>query len=297
MEEAVAPAPAAAPPAPRLGLSSPLSVALPTERDLRLTATLEEELRAQGLYESEQQRRQRERALELLTEAVEEWVQTVSAGKGKGLDVEASLLTFGSYRLGVHPPDADIDCLLVAPGHCDRAVDFFGIFLDLLAMRGDVTELQPVPDAFTPVAKFRLHGIAIDLLFARLLVPSVPASLVDVRGDRRDDPLLATLDPSDEPSVRSLNGGEWDSIDLMGCNNRNWGGKETQGVTLPVFTPDCIFSRDCVSYVYASSMGSSPAPPSPLLPAHHHHHHHHHHRRSSIVKPRSVSGFLMAQKR
>jgi poly(A) polymerase len=192
--------------APRLGLSSPLSVALPTERDLRLTAALEEELKAQGLYESEPQQRQRERALELLTEAVEEWVQTVSAGKGKGLDTQASLLTFGSYRLGVHPPDADIDCLLVAPGHCDRAVDFFGIFLDMLAMRPDVSELQPVPDAFTPVAKFRLHGIAIDLLFARLLVPSVPASLVHVYGDRRDESLLATLEPSDEPSVRSLNG-------------------------------------------------------------------------------------------
>ena len=28
-------------------------------------------------------------------------MQTVSAGKGKGLDVRAHLLTFGSYRLGV----------------------------------------------------------------------------------------------------------------------------------------------------------------------------------------------------
>lgn len=191
---------------PRLGLTSPLSVAPPTERDLRLTAALEEELRVHGLYESDHQRRQRDRALELLSEAVEEWVQTVSAGKGKGLDVEASLLTFGSYRLDVHPPDADIDCLLVAPGHCDRAVDFFGIFLDLLAMRSDVSELHPVPDAFTPVAKFRLNGIAIDLLFARLNVPSVPTSLVDIQGDRRDEPLLAMLEPSDKPSVRSLNG-------------------------------------------------------------------------------------------
>jgi poly(A) polymerase len=159
------------------------------------------------VYESQPQRRHRERALELLSEAVETWVHLVSAGKGKGLDVEASLLTFGSYRLDVHSPDADIDCLLVAPGHCDRSYDFFVVFLHVLEQRSDVTELQPVPDAYTPVVKFRLNGIAIDLLFARLVVPSVPRRLVDVFGDRRDDPLLAKLEPSDEPSVRSLNGG------------------------------------------------------------------------------------------
>ena len=176
-----------------LGVTSPVSIARPTERDVRLTADLEGEMRAQGLYEAEPQRLQRERALALLSEAVDEWVQTVSAGKGEELAAQASLLTFGSYHLGVHPPDADIDVLLVAPGHCDRSVDFFGILVAMLTMRDDVSDMQPVPDAFTPVAKFRLHGIAIDLLFARLLVPSVPPLLVDVRGDRRDEPLLALL--------------------------------------------------------------------------------------------------------
>ena len=60
-------------------------------------------------------------------------------------DVKASpaLLSFGSYRLGVHTPDADVDCLVLAPRHVTRQ-DFFGGWVDVL--RGDdrVTELHPV---------------------------------------------------------------------------------------------------------------------------------------------------------
>ena len=36
-----------------------------------------------------------------------------------------ALLSFGSYRLGVHMPDADVDCLVLAPPYVTRD-DFFG---------------------------------------------------------------------------------------------------------------------------------------------------------------------------
>ncbi|KAL3816428.1 hypothetical protein ACHAXA_007364, partial [Cyclostephanos tholiformis] len=42
-----------------------------------------------------------------------------------------ALLSFGSYRLGVHSPDADVDCLVLAPPHCRRE-DFFGGWVDML---------------------------------------------------------------------------------------------------------------------------------------------------------------------
>ena len=57
--------------------------------------------------------------------------------------VPPSLLSFGSYRLGVHTPDADVDCLVLAPPHVTRD-HFFGGWVEILKGDARVTELQPV---------------------------------------------------------------------------------------------------------------------------------------------------------
>ena len=89
---------------------------------------------------------------------------------------------------------------MVVPKHVNRE-DYFAHFpklLEQMAPPGAIEELTPVTDAFVPIIKLEYSGISIDLIFAQLLVTSVPASL-----DLKDKGLLRGLDETD---LRCLNG-------------------------------------------------------------------------------------------
>lgn len=79
-----------------------------------------------------------------------------------------SLLSFGSYRLGVHTSDADVDCLVLAPPHVTRD-DFFGSWVDVLKGEGRVTELHPVSGYVKNAVLFRsgiFHYIILTILLS-----------------------------------------------------------------------------------------------------------------------------------
>eukprot|EP01018_Ginkgo_biloba_P015216 Gb_09222 [translate_table: standard] len=185
-----------------LGLSEPISVTGPSESDLELSSKLEKVVVSDGLYESHDEAIVREEVLGKLDQIVKMWVKSISKEKGFNEQIveqaNAKIYSFGSYRLGVHGSGADIDILCVGPRHASREKDFFVHLHGMLAKIPEVTELQPIPDAYVPVIKFDFHGISIDLVYAKLSLWEIPEDL-----DISNYSILRNLD---EQSVRSLNG-------------------------------------------------------------------------------------------
>ncbi|KAK6128015.1 hypothetical protein DH2020_038247 [Rehmannia glutinosa] len=207
------------------GVTRPLSYAGPSDVDIQRTRDLEKFLMDSGLYESAEETAKREVVLDRLRQIedlnvifvaassipcfatrqshiVKDWVKELTRLKGYTdqmvEDANAVIFTFGSYRLGVHGPGADIDTLCVGPSYISREEDFFYVLHNILAETEEVSELQPVPDAHVPVMKFKFDVISIDLLYASVSLLVVPDDL--------DISNISVLDNIDEATVRSLNG-------------------------------------------------------------------------------------------
>ena len=89
-----------------------------------------------------------------------------------------ALIPFGSYRLGVHRPCSDLDCLVLTSAGVSRN-DFFTSLVDRLKMDSRFSNVVPLPQAYTPVIKVQYHPppdslgntgppLQLDLLFARI---------------------------------------------------------------------------------------------------------------------------------
>lgn len=181
---------------------------------------LESVLRDLGLYDSEEGLQKRQETLDDLQDLLNDWATTLLPSTTDAPKEEDSpplhvaLISFGSYRLGVHKPGADMDLLALCPSHCSRSA-FFSSLIQKLERDDRIDHVHPIPEAYTPVVKFTMNGIDIDMLFARRSstndddklrlhhthnnkTKSSPSSLYMI-----DDDDLRNLD---EASVRSLNG-------------------------------------------------------------------------------------------
>ncbi|KAG0167313.1 polynucleotide adenylyltransferase, partial [Apophysomyces sp. BC1034] len=198
------------------GVTPPLSLAASSENDKKLENALEMTLNQFNLFESKEMTLLRQvitctffrsltkhsqTVLEKLDEMTKTFVYNVSLKRGlspaAARKAGGKILTFGSYRLGVHAAGADIDTLCVFPRHVTRD-DFFEEMYVMLQKQRGVTDLTAVTTSFVPVVKFKFFGIPIDLLCARLVLPTIPEDL-----GVNDPALLQNLD---ERCIRSLNG-------------------------------------------------------------------------------------------
>lgn len=165
------------------GVTGPLSSRIPSEAAICKSEILSDFLLSSQFYESLCDSQTRERVLGILNHAA----KTHFNGR---------LHTFGSYRLGVHQKNSDIDTLLIVPRKYTHN-DFFSSFYDDLSALDGVSELHKVEDAYVPLIKLKLFGISIDLVFARTGLTSVDnISLLD-------DSLLKDMD---DKSIISING-------------------------------------------------------------------------------------------
>jgi poly(A) polymerase Pap1 len=173
----------------RYGVTDPISTAHPSASDKASTRRLAAFARDNGLHETAEGVERRLRALAKLGSFVHQWGVLVSREAGMAeAAIQSSgspcrLLSFGSYKLGVHGPTSDIDLLCVAARHID-ADDFFTSFGPTAATVPGFRDVLSVPDASVPLIKMRVEGVDIDLIFVSTAFDALPQSDEDILSDK-----------------------------------------------------------------------------------------------------------------
>ncbi|XP_069559155.1 poly(A) polymerase type 3-like [Brachyistius frenatus] len=162
------------------GLTGPISLDLPEEADLIQTRKLIATVNSYRVYENNFEQQHREMVVKRLESLFKEWLQEVCEEMGVPEvvkdNVGGKIFSFGSYYLGAHLKDADIDALFVGPGFLERK-DFFTSFYEKLKAQEAVKDIRVIKEAYVPVIKLSFEGIQIDLVFALVAERSVPENL------------------------------------------------------------------------------------------------------------------------
>ncbi|KAF8085143.1 hypothetical protein N665_0678s0003 [Sinapis alba] len=180
----------------------PPYMAVTKEEEEECSVSLRQLMVNEGLIPSPEDDKKRRIIIHKLQKIVVRWVKTVAWKRRLPqhhiTSTNATLIPYGSYGLGVHGSDSDIDALCIGPFFATISEDFFIDLRDLLKSRAEVSEVHCVKDAKVPLIRFKFDGILIDLPYAQLRVLSIPNN-VDVL-----NPFF--LRDIDETSWRSLSG-------------------------------------------------------------------------------------------
>ncbi|KAG9154590.1 hypothetical protein Leryth_017346 [Lithospermum erythrorhizon] len=146
--------------------------------ELQRSLTLAKFLAGEGLIASKEEEMRRRNVIDKLKQIVTKWIKRVAyqrqLPKNHIRSASATILTYGSYGLGVHNSESDIDALCIGPSFATLSEDFFIALHDILVSRPEVSDMHCIKDAKVPLMRFKFEGILIDLPYAQLKVKSVP---------------------------------------------------------------------------------------------------------------------------
>ncbi|GFY67889.1 poly(A) polymerase gamma [Trichonephila inaurata madagascariensis] len=191
-----------------LGVTLPINTDGPKKEQVEQTNDLKKVLQDLDIFESDKDSTHRQEVMDKLYLLVNQWIKSINLKKNMPSNVaetiKGTIYSFGSYRLGVHSKDSDIDALCIAPRHVERS-EFFTSFIELLQKQPEIKDLRAIQEAYVPIVKLEFEGIEvtmkatlIDLLFARLALPHIPRQI-----NIADVNLLRNLDTK---CILSLNG-------------------------------------------------------------------------------------------
>ncbi|RZC56081.1 hypothetical protein C5167_014947 [Papaver somniferum] len=185
-----------------VGALIPLNPSFLLRMEEQRTQSLVQFMLGEGLVPSEEEELKRKDVILKLKQIVMEWIQRVAWQRGYSREqihnTSATILTYGSYGLGVHGSDSDIDALCIGPCFASMDEDFFIVLRQMLETRPEVSDLLCVKDSKIPLMRFKYDGISVDLPYAQLKVMSVPDNV-----DILNPFILANID---ETSWKCLSG-------------------------------------------------------------------------------------------
>lgn len=185
-----------------LGVTPPVSLAYPTAHDQANTQVLSAFLDRVAPQASDADRDLRLELIASLRRLVQVWVIEVAQLAGLediGSD-QALLIPFGSYALGLVEASSDLDAVVVTPNFVCKE-DFFSSLVLKISELDFIKDLTVVKEASTPVIKFVMRGVDVDLLFCSL--PNEYLMSEAINNILNEDSLLIALT---DPSARALNG-------------------------------------------------------------------------------------------
>ncbi|UYV61570.1 K02A2.6-like, partial [Cordylochernes scorpioides] len=145
----------------------------PTPAEVAMSRDLENYLKNDGCYLTDEDNQKREMVLEQLRKISKEWIRKMGRQQ-LGLEANGRLAVFGSYGMGLKSSGSDIDAILIGPKFVTRD-HFFSSFVEELQGHPWIKSINPIPNARVPILKTEWKfGVEVDILYAAINLNSVP---------------------------------------------------------------------------------------------------------------------------